>query len=117
MHNLRKRYDAVFKAKVALEATKEEKTIAQLSSEFKVHSKSDLGSTSKCNCQGCLQREEYFVRGSESKSLPRPVIEPVHRTLDFLLNNVCLISDNYSSLSYCLMIESYLTLIVASIEI
>ncbi len=38
MHNLRKRYDAVFKAKVALEATKGEKTIAQLSSEFKVHS-------------------------------------------------------------------------------
>ncbi len=37
MHSLRKRYDAVFKAKVALEATKGEKTIAQLSSEFRVH--------------------------------------------------------------------------------
>ena len=37
MHNLRKRHDATFKAKVALEAAKGEKTIAQLSSEFGVH--------------------------------------------------------------------------------
>lgn len=37
MHNLRKRHDAAFKAKVALEASKGEKTIAQLSSEFGVH--------------------------------------------------------------------------------
>ena len=37
MHNLRKRHDAAFKAKVALEAAKGEKTIAQLSSEFEVH--------------------------------------------------------------------------------
>jgi len=37
MHNLRKRHDAAFKAKVALEAVKGEKTIAQLSSEFGVH--------------------------------------------------------------------------------
>jgi len=39
MHNLRKRHDAAFKAKVALEAAKGEKTIAQLSSEFGVHAK------------------------------------------------------------------------------
>jgi transposase-like protein len=37
MHNLRKRHDAAFKAKVALEAAKGEKTIAQLASEFGVH--------------------------------------------------------------------------------
>ena len=37
MHNLRKRHNAAFKAKVALEAAKGEKTIAQLSSEFGVH--------------------------------------------------------------------------------
>jgi len=37
MHNLRKRHDATFKAKVALEATKGEKTMAQISSEFGVH--------------------------------------------------------------------------------
>jgi putative transposase len=37
MHNLRKRHDAAFKAKVAFEAAKGEKTIAQLSSEFGVH--------------------------------------------------------------------------------
>jgi transposase-like protein len=36
MH-IRKRHDAAFKAKVALEAAKGEKTIAQLSSEFGVH--------------------------------------------------------------------------------
>jgi len=37
MHNMQKRHDAAFKAKVALEAAKGEKTIAQLSSEFGVH--------------------------------------------------------------------------------
>jgi len=37
MRNMRKRYDAVFKAKVALEAIKGEHTMAQLSSDFKVH--------------------------------------------------------------------------------
>ncbi len=37
MHKLRKRHDAVFKAKVALEAVKGEKTMAQLSSEYGVH--------------------------------------------------------------------------------
>jgi len=35
--NIRKRHDAAFKAKVALEAVKGEKTIAQLSSEYGVH--------------------------------------------------------------------------------
>ncbi len=34
---MRKTYDAVFKAKVAFEAAKGEKTIAQLASEFSVH--------------------------------------------------------------------------------
>jgi len=37
MVNMRRRHDAAFKAKVALEAVKGEKTIAQISSEFKVH--------------------------------------------------------------------------------
>ena len=37
MGNIRKRYSAAFKAKVALEAVKKEKTIAQLSSEYGVH--------------------------------------------------------------------------------
>lgn len=37
MGNIRKRYNAAFKAKVALEAVKKEKTIAQLSSEYGVH--------------------------------------------------------------------------------
>lgn len=48
----------------------------------------NLGSTSKCNCQGCLRGEEYFVRGLEPKCLPRPMIKPAHRILDFLLDNV-----------------------------
>ena len=34
---MRKKHDASFKAKVALEAVKGEKTLGQLSSEFKVH--------------------------------------------------------------------------------
>jgi len=33
----RKRYDSAFKARVALEAIKEQKTMSQLASEFKVH--------------------------------------------------------------------------------
>jgi transposase-like protein len=38
MGALKKNHDAVFKAKVALEAVKSEKTISQLSSEYGVHS-------------------------------------------------------------------------------
>ena len=38
MGKVRKNYSASFKAKVALEAVKKEKTISQLSSEYGVHS-------------------------------------------------------------------------------
>lgn len=37
MNGIRRSYDSVFKAKLALEAVKQEKTIAQLSSEYGVH--------------------------------------------------------------------------------
>ena len=37
MGGKRRRFDAAFKAKVALEAVRGEKTIAQLSSEFGIH--------------------------------------------------------------------------------
>jgi len=37
MGNTRKKYPPVFKTKVALEALREEKTSAELSSEYKVH--------------------------------------------------------------------------------
>ena len=37
MGTIRKRHSAAFKAKVALEATKEEKTIAELASEYGGH--------------------------------------------------------------------------------
>ena len=37
MKRERKRYDAALKAKVALEAVKEEKTLIQLSEQFQVH--------------------------------------------------------------------------------
>jgi transposase len=37
MVNMRKQYDAAFKAKVALEAVKGEKTIAQIAGEFGIH--------------------------------------------------------------------------------
>jgi len=37
MGDIRKRYAAQFKAKIALEAVRQEKTLAQLSSEYGVH--------------------------------------------------------------------------------
>lgn len=37
MGTFRKRYDAAFKAKVALEAIKNERTIAEIASEYGVH--------------------------------------------------------------------------------
>ena len=37
MGTIRRRHSASFKAKVALEAVKEEKTISQLASEYEVH--------------------------------------------------------------------------------
>jgi len=37
MPSMRRQHDAAFKVKVALEALKEEKTLAQISSEFGVH--------------------------------------------------------------------------------
>ena len=37
MGTLRQRHSAAFKAKVALEAVKEEKTMSQLASEYEVH--------------------------------------------------------------------------------
>jgi len=37
MRSMRKHHDAAFKAKVALEAVKGEKTVAQLSSKYGVH--------------------------------------------------------------------------------
>jgi len=37
LSSMRKTYDAVFKAKVAFEAAKGEKTIAQIAGEFRVH--------------------------------------------------------------------------------
>jgi len=37
MVNMRRQHDASFKARVALEAVKGEKTLAQISSEYKVH--------------------------------------------------------------------------------
>ena len=37
MKRIRRSHDAVFKAKVALEAVKEEKTMAQIASDYEVH--------------------------------------------------------------------------------
>ncbi len=37
MGNIRRKHTAGFKAKVAFEATKEDKTLAQLASEYEVH--------------------------------------------------------------------------------
>jgi transposase len=37
MQNMRRGHDAAFKARVALEALREEKTLSQISSEYEVH--------------------------------------------------------------------------------
>jgi putative transposase len=43
MGAIHKNHDAVFKAKVALETVKSEKTISQLSSEYGVHTNQMIG--------------------------------------------------------------------------
>ena len=52
----------------------------------------DLNSTPKCNCQGGMCGEEYFIRGSEAKCLPWSVIEPLHWLLDIFSGNTCQLS-------------------------
>ncbi|GEM_PF-2262608 len=49
MGNIRKRHDAGLKAKVALEAAKGEKTIAEISSEYGVHP-NQIGQYGGSNC-------------------------------------------------------------------
>ena len=54
--------------------------------EREIHN--DLYSTSKCNCQGGMCGEEYFVRGSKAKCLSRLMIDPFHYFVDLFPGNV-----------------------------
>ena len=49
----------------------------------------NLDSTPKCNCQGGMCGEEYFIRCSKAKCLSWPMIEPLHRFLDLFSGNTC----------------------------
>ena len=60
MLGIRKRHCAGFKAKVALEAVKGEKSIAQLSSEFGVHANRRIGSE-HANYQTLQEKTSDFV--------------------------------------------------------
>ncbi len=60
---MRKSFNADYKAKVALEAIKEEKTIAELSSEYEVH-RTQLANWRKRALGGVLDK---FSRGNRKR--------------------------------------------------
>ena len=64
---MRKSYDAAFKAKVALEAVKGEKTMAQLSSEYGVHV-NQIGHGRSDYCKNC---RKYFPNVAGRKRTKR----------------------------------------------
>lgn len=75
---MRKRHDAVFKARVALEALKGEKTTAQLSSEYGVH-----GTQISSWKQELIRRSgEIFNRPDKSGSVERQELaDKLHKTI------------------------------------
>lgn len=75
---MRKRHDAAFKARVALDALKGEKTMAQLSSEYGVHATQI--STWK---QDLVRRSvELFSRPDRSGSLEKQELaDKLHKTI------------------------------------
>jgi len=78
MAGIRKQFSADFKAKVALEALKEQKTIAELSSEFSVHP------SQISTWRNQLKEQMGLVFGrSESKSLQEKddLIEELYKNI------------------------------------
>ncbi|MDR2168549.1 MAG: hypothetical protein LBP59_00210 [Planctomycetaceae bacterium] len=61
-------YSSSFKSKVTLAAIKQEKTISQLSSYFKIYPTL----SGKCKSQLLLRVEELFVDGRKSKKKDEP---------------------------------------------
>ena len=73
MGKLRRKHSAAFKAKVALEALKNEKTLAQLSSQYEVHSnqirqwKKKLAAELPCIFSGKQKKTEKDGEALESE--------------------------------------------------
>lgn len=67
----RKMHDSVFKAKVALEAVREEKTIAQISSEYGVHA----NQISQWKKKLLQELPELFSEKRRSKDINKEALE------------------------------------------
>lgn len=61
---IKKRFDSEFKARVALEAIKGNKTIAEISSDFKVHSTQISG----WKRQALIGIKEFFCNGTKTRT-------------------------------------------------
>ncbi len=80
MKNTRRRFSDKFKAKVALEAVKEIKTLSELATEFKVHP----NQISIWKKQLLMNAEEIFASGKKHKTkteeeLTAPLYEEIGR--------------------------------------
>lgn len=73
----RKQYSKEFKAKVGLEAMKEEKTIAQISSEYEVHA--TMVTKWKKHLQGNVG--EIFARKNDREPSDRELIENLYKQI------------------------------------
>ena len=90
---IKKRFDSEFKARVALEAIKGDKTIAEISSDFKVHSTQISG----WKRQALIGIKEFFCNGtktrSESHEQEPSALDTQIATLkvenDYLKKNIC----------------------------
>lgn len=73
----RKQYPKEFKARVALEAIKEDKTIAELSSEYEVHS----AMITKWKKQLQENIAEIFIRKNEQEPDDKQLIENLYKQI------------------------------------
>ena len=71
---IRKKFDADFKSRVALEAIKEGKTVAEISSEYKVHS-TQIANWKKHALKGI---RKAFINGDKSREKEEQDIEALY---------------------------------------
>ena len=74
MKKVRRNHSPAFKAKVALEAAKEERTIAELSREYGVHA-NQIGAWKKQLLDGAA---DLFTSGSEKKRDQEEIVKELH---------------------------------------